>query len=98
MEKKKNLAHYLKQLFFSVKDVFSDMPQLISLTPEAWNHPAGQRRELTGIFIWMSGANRWWMSELLVVHCHWGQEQYEGEMERSLLGFGVETGAEADLY
>lgn len=47
------------------------MPPLFFSTPEAWIHPAGQRRELTGIFIWMSGANRWWMSELLVVHCHW---------------------------
>lgn len=58
MGKKINLAHYLKQLFLVSRMFFSDMPQLISLTPEALNHPAGQRRELTGIFIWMSGANR----------------------------------------
>lgn len=44
MKKKTTLAHYLKQLFFGVKDVFSDMPQLNNLTPEAWTHPAGQRR------------------------------------------------------
>lgn len=35
MKKKTTLAHYLKQLFFGVKDVFSDMPQLNNLTPEA---------------------------------------------------------------
>lgn len=55
--KGENMAHYLKHLFFSVEDVFPDIPPLICPTPEAWIHPAGQR-ELTGIFIWMSGANR----------------------------------------
>lgn len=37
------MAHYLKQLFFSVEDVFPDAPPLTGPTPEAWIHPAGQR-------------------------------------------------------
>lgn len=37
------MAHYLKQLFFSVEDVFPDIPPLVCPTPEAWIHPAGRR-------------------------------------------------------
>lgn len=55
-------------------------------TPVPRNHPAGRRTGLSAIFICMSGANRWWMSEPLVAYCHQGQGQCEGEMERSMLG------------
>lgn len=55
-------------------------------TPMPRIHPAGRREKQSGIFIWMSVANRWWMSEPLVAYCRWGQGQCEGEMERSMLG------------